>query len=196
MAKLTSTWYINNNDLLGCYERYKSTYKNWKDHWWNTLETIYNNSKEWAEKYILDNVNRILVVVKKTVEKVTTFTNKVLKDDKINLCYWVRLIEETGSILYNKIGTTSDSIHNRMSQILKKQYKDGYGEIVKYEILGFWNCGTNAPEGLESYLRSMLIKKYNSQNYVKNDRFFIGANFKEPTFEEMNNWAKEYLENA
>ena len=39
----------------------------------------------------------------------------------------------------------------------------------------------------------MLIKKYNSQNYVKNDRFFIGVDYKEPTIEEMNSWAMEYL---
>ena len=56
-----------------------------------------------------------------------------------------------------------------------------------------WDCDENAPEGLESFLRAMLIKKYNSKNYIKNDRFLIGNAFEEPTFEEMNNWAMAYL---
>ena len=187
MAKNWS-WYIMHDDLLGCYERYKQAYKNWKNHWWETLEAIYNQSAKWAEKYILDPINRTLTAITRMVSNIRSNGN--------NTCYWVRLIGESGITLYNKIGTTTKTVEERMNGILKDQYKDGYENIVDYDIIASWDCGKNAPEGLESYLRRMLIKKYNSQNFVRNDRFFIGIDFSEPTVEEMNNWAKQYLENA
>ncbi len=181
-------WYVENDDLLGCYKRYEQARSNWKEHWWATVETIYNNSVEWAQGYILDKVNKVLVFVKDIAKKVKETFSK-----KPHLCYWVRLIGESGMVLYNKIGTTEKDVVGRMEQILKKQYQDGLEKIKSYEILKVWDCDENAPEGLESFLRAMLIKKYNSKNYIKNDRFLIGNAFEEPTFEEMNNWAMVYL---
>lgn len=185
-------WYVENDDLLGCYKRYEQAKSNWKDHWWNTVETIYNNSTEWAKGYFLDTVQKILVFIQDVVKVVKPKVKKEI--EKINSCYWIRLIGESGMILYDKIGTTTNKIvENRFDQILKKQYADGLEKIAKYEVLGSWDCGELAPEGMESYLRAMLIKKYNGKNFVKNDRFFIGTVFEEPTEEEMNGWAMAYL---
>ena len=182
-------WYVENDDLLGCYERYEQAKKNWKEHWWSTVEQIYNNSIEWAEGYFLDKVNKVLVFIKDISKKIK---EKIVKR-KQHFCYWVRLIGESGMVLYNKIGTTEKTVEERLNKVLKDQYKDGLEKIVDYEIMNVWDCDENAPEGLESYLRAMLIKKYKSQNYVKNDRFLIGEVFEEPTFEEMNGWAMAYL---
>lgn len=187
MAKPSYKWYIENNDLLGCYGRYAQAQGQWKDHWWNTVETIYNSSVEWAEGYILDTIQKVLIFVKDVVKKVK---NKV---EKVNSCYWIRLIGESGMVLYNKIGTTTRPIQDRVGEIVKKQYKDGLEKIVKCEVLGSWECGELPPEGLESHFRAMLIKKYNGRNYVKNDRILIGNVFEEPTKEEMNGWALGYL---
>jgi hypothetical protein len=181
MARKNWKWYVDNDDLLGCYDRYKQAYKNWKDHWWSILEEIYNNSLYWIEKYILNPIERTL--------------KKVIAENKEdNFCYWVRLIGESGKVIYNKIGTTKRPINIRMKEILHRQYKDGLESITSYEVLNIWNCNQKKSEGLESYLRAMLIKKYNGQNYVKNDRFLIGNIFEEPTKEEMNGWALAYLE--
>ena len=30
--------YIDKNDLLNAYERFRTAYKNWKDHWWGVVE--------------------------------------------------------------------------------------------------------------------------------------------------------------
>lgn len=181
-------WYVEHDDLLGCYKRYEQARSNWKEHWWATVETIYNNSVEWAQGYFLDKVNKVLVFVKEISRKVKeTFCKKP------HLCYWVRLIGESGTVLYNKIGTTEEGVQARMKKILKNQYQDGLEKITDYEIMKVWDCGDKAPEGLESFLRAMLIKKYDSENFVKNDRFLIGNIFSEPTFEEMNNWAISYL---
>ena len=185
MAKPSATWYIINDDLMGCYERYQQSYKNWKEHWWETVETIYHQSEKWAKLYIIDPIEKTIRAAARMVSKIKAESN--------NICYWTRLIGETGSIIYNKIGTTTQSVETRMRQILSKQYKDGYERLVDYDVIASWDCGNKSPEGLESYLRAMLIKKYNSQNYVKNDRFFIGVSFQEPTIEEMNGWAMEYL---
>ena len=191
MAKPSYKWYIENDDLLGCYGRYEQAQAQWKDHWWTTVETIYNSSIEWAEGYILDTIQKVLVFVKDVVR---TVKKKVKNEvEKINSCYWIRLIGESGMILYNKIGTTTRPVQERFDEILKKQYNDGLERIVNCEVLGTWNCGELPPEGMESYLRAMLISKYKGKNYVKNDRFLIGNAFEEPTEAEMNGWALAYL---
>lgn len=189
MATYSAKWYIENNDLEGCYKRYEQARNNWKEHWWTTVEKVYHGSAEWAEGYILDTVNKVLIFVKKVIRKV----KEKIEKEKINTCYWVRLIGESGMVLYNKVGTTKGPVEERMKKILQDQYKDGLEKITSYEILNTWNCKENSPEGLESFLRAMLIKKYNSKNFCPNDRFFIGNAFAEPTFEEMNNWAISYL---
>ena len=53
---------IQTNDLEEAIRRYKNAYSNWKEHWWETIVTIYNSCEKWANKYILDPI-------KKTIEK-------------------------------------------------------------------------------------------------------------------------------
>lgn len=176
-------WYIDNDDLFGCYERFEQARTQWKNHWWNTIEKIYKNSSYWAKYYILDNVKR---VIKKIIQIIP-------KEEKIGLCYWIRLIGESGVVIYNKIGTTTRELSIRMNEILKNQYKDDFENIVKYEILGTWEVLESQMIGLESFFRSMLIKKYNGKNFIQNDRFFIGNQFQEPTLEEMQKYVNLYF---
>ncbi len=191
MASRNWKWYVEHDDLLGCYERFEKAYINWKDHWWKTVEEIYNTSSHWAKEYILDPIERTIRKVIKTVKKAV---KKTSSPNKGNLCYWVRLIGKSGTVIYNKIGTsTSRSVDARIKDIIRDQYKDGREELVDYTILQVWDCGQQNPIGLESELRGKLMKKYSSQNFEKNDRFFIGTEYEEPTFEEMNGWAMAYL---
>ena len=53
---------IDTNDLEEAIYRYNKANKNWKEHWWDTIITIFYHCKEWAEEYILDPI-------KKTIEK-------------------------------------------------------------------------------------------------------------------------------
>lgn len=177
MATLTMDDYIRLNDFEGAYKRWQDTSRSWKSRWFNVLKTIYENCTDWAKKYIIDPIKETIC---KVGEKPLTKVN--------NLCYWIRLFDEHGILIKNKIGTTTRNIYTRLNEVLADS-KEAYS----YEIIKVWNCRELPPEGLESELRSKLIKKYSGKNFVKNDRFIINDEFLEPTIEEMENWANAYL---
>ena len=41
MSNKNWKWYIDNDDLMGCYERFQNAPANWKNHWWSTIEEIF-----------------------------------------------------------------------------------------------------------------------------------------------------------
>lgn len=173
--------YIITNDFEGAYVRWKDTTKRWKSKWFEVLQTIYNKCKDWSKKYILDPIKKVVYAI----------TEKV-KSKSANLCYWIRLYGENHTILYNKIGTTTRNLFTRLNEIITRSNEGYYG----YDIIRIWDCGDLPPEGLESELRSKLIKKYGGKNFVPNDRFKINNEFAEPTIEEMEEWATAYLTTA
>ena len=71
MAKSMSD-YVRTGDFEGCLERYYNAYKNWKEHWFEGLEIIYNNCAEWAKKYVLDPIA-------KTVTKIANIVKPIFK---------------------------------------------------------------------------------------------------------------------
>lgn len=67
--------YIRDNDFEGAKARFENARSRWKNHWWDCLTEIYNTYKNWAKKYILDPV---LKVVKKISQKGLAVANNAL----------------------------------------------------------------------------------------------------------------------
>ena len=160
---------ILENDMDTAFVRYQNTNKRWKSHWFNTCLEIFNNSKKWANKYIIDVVNKIITKIKHKVpnERILWNTQKINYKEGTELCYLIELLGKNYNLMYSKIGTTTRSIEQRMKEHLRYYAKEGV-EYIK--INKVWNCGNINAEGFESYFRSILIKK-NPKAFKKNDRF-------------------------
>lgn len=187
MARKNWKWYVDNNDLLGCYERYKQAYQNWKDHWWETVTEIYDTYKEWGEKYVLDPIKREIIP---RVKKVKAKIENLLANGGSNT-YLVKFFDNYGMWVYTKIGKASD-LYKRLNQQMNKTYKDGT-TVVSYEIIKYYNLPTDdLALVLESFMRNHFRKNH---TLIPNDRF---EPF-EPTEEDLEIFDKYYnlvLENA
>ena len=72
MSNKNWKWYIDNDDLMGCYERFQNAPANWKNHWWSTIEEIFHSSKKWVKEYVLDPIQRTIVKLVKKVKSVAS----------------------------------------------------------------------------------------------------------------------------
>ena len=177
---------IEDNDMECAVYRWENTTKRYKDYWFETIKTIYNQCKEWAKVYVIDLIEKVVN------EIVTPIKRKVFNEEKPSWCYWIRILDY-GKLIYNKIGTTQENDpYTRLNAIIKKGWSNVSADRLTYEVKRIYNLGSMPPEGLESEFRAKLIKKYKGKNYIKNDRFEITNEKDEPTFEEMDNWALEY----
>lgn len=179
-------WYVDNNDLMGCYERFKKAYSNWKDHWWETIEMIFNQSSEWAKDYILDTLNREIVpLVKKVKKKIET----TLKNGSNT--YLIKMFDENGNHIFTKIGK-ADNVKTRLRQQMGHTYKDGT-TVKDYEIIKTYHVPTDdLALVLESFMRNYFKKLY---DFIPNDRFFAFT----PTDKDMEVFENYYnlvVENA
>ena len=200
MAKPTCTWYINNNDLEGAYERFQITYRNWKDHWWETVETIFNASADWAKKYILDPVNRTLTAIGKTTRRKcrqvsasiyelssgvsVECAEDMAKDiDRTEKAYLFKFYEDINpDPLFSKIGTSVRTCFGRLKDEVRYYQNAGF-DITRVKVERIINCGEMPAEAFESFCRSMFIKKY-PNTWKKNDRFF-GVDIQVSDFDKM-----------
>lgn len=178
---------IETNDFEEAVYRYNNTYKNWKDHWWETCVTIYDNCAEWAKKYIIDPIHRIIKKINTWVRKETVCCN-ICNDDKdwltwnkieinwacedksnngIQSCYLVEFLDENKNIIFSKVGTTTRKVYQRMKEECRqytKKFPIRYCKINRVYIL-------NKPaEVLESAFRALYGNKY-PDKYLRNDRF-------------------------
>ena len=101
------------------------------------------------------------------INKVVRRVGELVNTD-IQYTYWIRLYDANHKTVWDKIGTSKDPIH-RWESILKERYC-AINNVVGYTVKGLWEIKDQWPQGLESYLRSMLIKSY-GKYYVPNDRF-------------------------
>ena len=173
MKNLTMNEIRANNDFEEAKERYETCDSNrWKNQWWELLCEIFHKAKKWANKYILDPVNKIVQKIGETVNTVS-FT------------YWITLLNDNDERVFEKIGK-SDSPYSRFGQILKQNYCTQWG-VTKYRINKIWKRVNEPAEGLESYLRAMLIKAH-PRDYVPNDRFCCTL-----SAEEVLGYAADYI---
>lgn len=172
MANLTMQEILDNKDFEEAKARYESCKSNrWKNQWWNILCAIWKKTKKFAKKYVLDPVNKLVLKIGETV-------------DSISFTYWITLIDAQGNRVWEKIGKSDDPV-SRWSSILKERYCTQWG-VVDYRINKVWKRVNQPAEGLESYLRAMLIKDH-PLDYVPNDRFCCDL-----TNEEVTKYAREY----
>lgn len=175
---------IDKNDLKTAIYGYEHTSNSWAQAWWETILEIYNKNAEWRKKYIIDTIER---EIKKVEEQADNDFFQYALSHQSNYVYYIRLVDNLGRVIWNKIGSTKTTLRKRLTGILQAKYcKEN--SIYTYEIIGVWGTGEQAPQGLESYFRAKLIKTYGSEKYVQEDRFLIEA-----PIEQMEKWAEEYL---
>lgn len=161
--------YVRENNLFEeAIERYRITTFRWKSAWWSVICDIYEQYKEWHEKYELNFIEKTVLertkkLIKGIVNKVKVTFGKGTKQ-----CYLFKFYDSNGNLLFSKIGTTERTIGVRLNEEINKYNKkfDVYGVIIESVI----DCKDIPPEGAESQLRAHFIKKY-PNSYMKNDRF-------------------------
>ena len=190
-----TTFSMDDCRTYGAFEeaktRYENTSKRWKNAWWQVICDIWETFTEWQEKYFLDKVEKTIhaIITKKRrsrpradiIEKIPMIFAKGTK-----LCYLFKFYNFDGNLIYSKVGTTTDTIRNRLSRELHDYRKNG--DPISYAVVeSVINTNKYWPEGAESYARAMFIKKFN-EHYIKNDRFTCDIDVNE--FNEM---VKGYL---
>lgn len=124
-------------------------------------------------------------------EMIDNFTTCDIKlKDGLQKCYLFKFLDSNNELVYSKVGTTTDSVRNRLTTEIRDYRKSGY-DIARVEIDRVWYCGELPAEGLESLIRSEYIKQY-PKAFKKNDRF-INTLFDLSLCDKI---AKNYLEMA
>ena len=169
---MTGQEYIMRNDFEGAYARFKKATKRWKAYWFEVCEKIYSTCEDWAEKYLLDPVQKIIEPILNYFWG-TRRKDRVLYDGITPLpegtqqFYLIELLDENNELVYSKIGTTTRHTDKRMFEHLS-YYKD---EGVKYIVVKrLWDCGAEQAEYIESLFRSHYMRKY-PNTWKQNDRF-------------------------
>lgn len=169
---LTMNEILESNDFEAAKMRYEACHSNrWKNKWWEIICIIWKKTRRWATKYILDPINKVIKEIEKQV--------------KISYTYWITLLDDNDERVWEKIGK-SDNPLSRWESILKSDYCTQWG-VTKYRVNRLWERVNEPAEGLESYLRAMLIKAH-PQDYVPNDRFCCTL-----TAEEVCGYAADYV---
>ena len=177
MATKSMGWYVANNDFEGAVERWINTNATWKQRWFETCETIFNNCKEWAKAYILNPIDGSIKKICKILTKRKTKYSEVIQiaegvdllDDAKQKCYLFTFFDADGNMVCSKVGTTTRKVLQRLKEELNS---DTYKKIgcARAVVNRVYDCGDIPAEGLESYFRAMYIRRY-PQSFKKNDRF-------------------------
>lgn len=177
MAAKNMGWYVANNDFEGAVERWMNTNATWKQRWFETCETIFNNCKEWAKTYILNPIDgSIKKVYKILTQRKTKYSELIqiaegvdLLDNAKEKCYLFTFFDADGNMVCSKVGTTTRKVLQRLKEELNS---DTYKKIgcARAVVNRVYDCGNIPAEGLESYFRAMYIRRY-PQSFKKNDRF-------------------------
>lgn len=189
---MTKNECIATNNYENAIERFKNTNNRWRDYWWDCIEQIYNKCKEFAQKYIIDPINKIIYNVdrprrKSKYDSVIEHNGYDITSKNGEQCYLFEFYNDDDELLCSKVGTTTRSIRQRLIEELRSKTYKGMG-ATKAIVNRVYNCGDLPAEGLESLIRSEYIKKY-PKSFKKNDRF-IGELF---DFNLCDKIASEYL---
>lgn len=161
--------YVLSNDLMGAYERFQSTSNRWKEHWWKTVEEIFQQSAKWAQKYILDPIKHTLTAIKKRGRPATYQISDVLEMEcDVSGCgaYFVEHYDGT-KMLWGKCGKANDG-EKRLLQHFTKDYKG----IIDYGVVKLWYPCVNPDHALtmENVMRD-YFHRVKSLTLFGNDRF-------------------------
>lgn len=146
----------------------------------NMYDYAESTIRTYCNKYGQEEVKRIYEENKAFIEsneqsapdeELYPYNNKDIMNTDINGNEKIYLFKffENGKLVFSKIGTTTRTCSTRIKEEIRYYNKREFN-IDKVEICAIFNCDC-AAEGYESYLRSVLIKKY-GENWQRNDRFF------------------------
>lgn len=178
MSNKKMEWYVNNNDFEGAKERFETTSPNWKKRWFEVCLQIYNTSKEWAKKYVLNPIEHtISKIVSIPSTRKTKLSEKIqvsedcvsLLDDAKQKCYLFTFFDKDDNLVCSKVGTTIRKVRQRLAEELNSKTYQNMG-CVRAVVHRVYDCGEMPAEGLESFFRAKYIKEY-PDSFKKNDRF-------------------------
>lgn len=179
MAKKSYNDYIKTNDLEGIYERFMNAPANWKNHWWEGVVEIFKSCAEFAKKYTLDIIHRVLVkgaeIIEGTLAKITTsdvkiFVNPDLEEIVGNQCYLFKFYDRNNQIIFTKIGKTTRKYMTRLREEIRGYRKSGF-DVASVYVADLFDCGNFPPEGYESLVRTKFMKQF-PNTWHRNDRYF------------------------
>ena len=188
MASYSANDMILYNDLNGAYQKYQTANARWRNHWWETVVTIFQQSKKWAKEFILDPVKREL---RRIGEKAADVADKIAAELRyhasgafIHFAPGVISLDVPGSEkiylfkfyevgnpepIFSKIGTTTRTCFQRVKEEISYYLRQF--DIEGVEVEAIHDCGAMPAESYESFLRAMFTKKF-PNTWKKNDRFF------------------------
>ena len=150
----------------------ESTVKQYAKKFENLLEKakeMFKYSRKTADqKHTMPTENTVVETSKGEIE----FHSDSNYPEGTQLFYLMRAFDSTGKRVFSKVGTTTQTVKQRMIQHLGDYKNLGVVRIVVDKI---WNCGNLPAEGFESWFRAVYISKF-ATAFHKNDRFF-GVDF-------------------
>ena len=172
--------YVSSNDFEGAKERFDNANKRWKPHWFEACEEIFNACKDWAKKYILDKVNKVILVIGEFI------TKRRPKEEGTSNTYLIKMFDEVGNWVFTKIGK-ANVIAKRMQGLLKHEYKrGGTVKISNIEIVKSYQLpNDDLAQVLENLMRHYFRK---TRKFIPNDRFEAF----EPTAEDLQVFENNY----
>ena len=172
--------YISTNDFEGAKERFESANKRWKAHWFEACEKIFETCKDWAKKYILDKINKAILVIGEFI------TKKRPKDEEATSnTYLIKMFDEVGNWVFTKIGK-ANVVAKRMRDFINHEYKRDGVKISNIEIVKTYQVpNDDLAQVLESLMRNYFRK---TRKFIPNDRFEAF----EPTAEDLQVFENNY----
>lgn len=175
MAKKSARQYLEELDFEGAFERFENATKQWKSHWFEVCEQIAHEVTDFLKEYIINPITKTIErkVFEKRQRKVKTdkiFAEVDLLDNAKEKCYLFEFYNEDNELVCSKVGTTTRTVFQRLTEELKSDTYVKTG-CVKAIVKRVYDCGDVPSEGLESRFRAEFIRRF-PQNFKKNDRFF------------------------
>jgi len=163
---------VETNDLLSAYENFENTSNRWKNYWWECVEKIFNSCKDFAKRFVLDPIKRVLKEISTVINTAGVTIREADDFSKCSgeQCYLFKFFDSKGNILFSKIGTTTRNCKKRLREEIYYYTKHGL-DVDDAFIEDVHCCGDTPAEAYESFMRAKFIKQF-PNTWQRNDRFF------------------------
>ena len=182
MRKLSMIEIWAQEDFEEAADRLNSCRSNrWRNVWWELVVEMFGENRiALAKEWQVDPVNHKVY-------------NRIWGGEEHHFAYFEGLFNSCQRKVFDKVGTSDNPLRRWYENLHTAQYAEKF-DLTMDEIYRCWDCKDIPAEGLESYLRAMLIAKYRGKNYYPNDRFYFeDGKYNPPTLEEIDAWADEYF---
>lgn len=180
--------YVLSGDFQGSKERMEKANKRWKGYWFECCIEISEKFIVYKEKYIFDKENLTITLKKvkpRNAETRISNPHSYDLDTENNYFYLIKFYDERDNFLRSKIGTTTRPLVARLREHFYKNTP--YSKMnAEYLIIDkIYTCIKN-PEGLESYIKGLLMLEYTK---IGNDQFLEDIDW-----EDYDRIIQEYLQ--